>query len=87
MMRAAAGLLAAALGVAPMQCRRDPDPNLRWEDTAGDALWGLALDFEARKDEAAAKETLRYLVEKYPSSRHAPAARAKLGAASAPDAG
>jgi hypothetical protein len=67
------------LGTAPMQCKHERDPNLRLEDTAGDALWELAADFKKKGNEAAAKDTLRYLVERYPSSRYAPAARAELG--------
>ena len=74
-----AGALLAALGVAPMQCRHDPDPNLRREDDAGDALYSLAQDFRAKGDEESAKHTLRFLVERYPSNRHVPAARAELG--------
>ncbi len=66
----------AMLGVqAPLQCSHDPDPSERIEDTAGDALWNLANDFEARGDHAAARHTLETLVAKYPSSRHTPAAR------------
>jgi hypothetical protein len=65
---------------APMQCTHEPDPSLRIEDTAGDGLWGLAQDFRARHEDAAARETLRYLAERYPSSRHAAEARAELGA-------
>ena len=71
--------LGASLTLAPFQCARDPDPNLRREDTAGDALWALAQDFRGRGNEPAARETLRYLVVKYPSSRYAPAAREELG--------
>jgi hypothetical protein len=74
---------AFALGVtllhAPLQCTHEPDPNLRSEDTAGDALWALAQDFRARHDEGAARATLQYLAEHYPSSRYAPAARSELG--------
>jgi hypothetical protein len=81
MTRAWAALLAVSLGSAPFQCGKDPDPNLRREDTAGDALWALADKFEKEHNDAAAKETLQYLVEKYPSNRHAPAARDKLGIA------
>jgi hypothetical protein len=73
-----AGALVAALGSAPLQCKHDPDPNLRREDTAGDALYALAQDFRAKGNEAAAKETLRFLVERYPSNRHVPAAKAEL---------
>ncbi len=76
---AAAGLVLAALGSAPMQCKHDPDPSLRREDTAGDALWDLAQDFRAKGNEAAAKDTLRFLVTRYPSNRHVPAAKAELG--------
>lgn len=82
----AAGALLAALGTAPMQCRHDPDPNLRREDSAGDALYALAQDFHAKGNDQAAKQTLRYLVEHYPSNRHAAAAKAELEGAPAPDA-
>jgi len=82
----AAGALLAALGTAPMQCRHDPDPNLRREDSAGDALYALAQDFHAKGNDEASKQTLRYLVEHYPSNRHVPAAKAELeGAPASPD--
>lgn len=77
-------LLAASVLLAPMQCKRDPDPSLRREDTAGDALFGLAQDFKAKGHDEASRATLRYLVERYPSNRHAPAARAELGLGDAP---
>lgn len=79
---AAASLASAVLTLAPFQCAHDPDPNVRREDTAGDALWALAHDFRARHDEAAAKDTLKFLIEKYPSSRHTPAAKEELAALS-----
>jgi hypothetical protein len=79
-----AGALLAALGTAPMQCRHDPDPNLRREDDAGDALYALAQDFRAKGDEESARQTLRFLVEKYPSNRHVPSVRAELAAEGAP---
>jgi hypothetical protein len=60
---------------APLQCSHDPDPSVRTEDTAGDALWDLANDFEARGDHAAAQHTLEKLVTRYPSSRHTGAAK------------
>ena len=72
------GALVLTFFHAPLQCSRDPDPNQRREDTAGDALWGLAQDQRARHEDAAARETLRYLVDRYPSSRYAEAARAEL---------
>jgi hypothetical protein len=67
---------AALLGIhAPIQCGHDPDPSERIEDTAGDALWDLAADFEARGNHDAARRTLEMLATRYPSSRHAPAAK------------
>jgi Tfp pilus assembly protein PilF len=77
----AAGLALSLMGNAPLQCSRSPDPDLRREDTAGDALWDLAQEFRAKGNEEAAKQTLRFLVERYPSNRHVPAARAELGKA------
>jgi hypothetical protein len=73
-----ASALVAALGTAPMQCRREPEPELRREDSAGDAIYALAEDFRQKGDEPAAERTLRFLVERYPSNRHVPAARAEL---------
>ncbi len=82
----AVGVLAAAasLSIAPMQCAHKPDPDLRREDSPDDALWGLAQDLHARGNDAAAHEALRYLLAKYPSSRHAAEARAELGAGAPP---
>ena len=80
-----AGALLAALGTAPLQCRHDPDSNLRREDDAGDALYALAQDFHARGDEQSYKQTLRFLVERYPSNRHAPAARRELEGSGPPE--
>ncbi len=79
MMRAlTSGAFVWALATAPLQCRHDPEPGLRTEDSAGDALFALSEDFRAKGDEPAAKQTLRYLVDRYPSNRHVPAARAEL---------
>jgi Tfp pilus assembly protein PilF len=81
-----AGALLAALGNAPLQCgHNSSDPNLRREDDSGDALYALAQDFRAKGNDAAAKDTLRFLVEHYPSNRHATAARAELGGEGAAD--
>jgi hypothetical protein len=73
-----AGVLAVSLG-APLQCGSGSEPSVRREDSAGDALYGLAQDFRAKGNEAAARDTLRYLVDHYPSNRHVPAVRAELG--------
>jgi hypothetical protein len=74
----AAGVVALSLGHAPLQCSRTPDPELRREDTAGDALWDLAQSFEQQGNREAQRATLRFLAERYPSNRHAPAAREAL---------
>lgn len=74
-----AGLVVAALGGAPLQCGGGGDPDLRRQDDAGDALWGLAQELKAKGNVEGAREALRYLVEKYPSNRHVPAAREELG--------
>jgi Tfp pilus assembly protein PilF len=78
-----AGLLVASLGGAPLQCGSGSESNVRHEESPGDALYNLAMDFRAKGNEQAARDTLRYLVEHYPSNRHAPAARAELGEPSA----
>jgi hypothetical protein len=71
--------LALAAASAPIQCGHAPDPNERREDTPGDALWQLAQKFHQEHDDKAERRTLQYLVEQYPSSRWAPAAREQLG--------
>ncbi len=76
MLRAAFGVVLAA--TAPIQCGQTPESELRLDETPGDALWQLAQRFEAQHDEAAAKQTMRFLVERYPSSRWARAAREAL---------
>lgn len=84
-MRAAAvfAVVLATFADAPLQCSRTPDPNLRREDTAGDALWDLAQDFKAKGNHEAARQTLQKLVDSYPSNRHVPAAREELATMSA----
>jgi hypothetical protein len=83
-----APLVAAALSSAPLQCAHDPDPTHCWDDAPGDGLWDLAEKFRDAHDDAAVRQTLEYLVERYPASRHAPAARdwlADAGASPASD--
>jgi hypothetical protein len=71
--------LAAALGHAPLQCAGEPDEALRRQETPGEALYGLAEQFKARGDEKAWRQTLEYLVARYPNSRFAAMARDDLG--------
>jgi hypothetical protein len=79
-MKTALAACAAAmlLAHAPIQCTRTPDPDTRLEDQPGDALFALAEKFRAEGNTTAADSTLRYLIEKYPSDRHAPLAREML---------
>ena len=79
----------ATFANAPIQCGHEIDPTLRKDESPGDALWDLAEKFHEAHDEAASEKTLAYLVDRYPASRWAPAARERLGAsgASAPSGG
>ncbi len=74
----AAVALALVLANAPLQCGHEADPAYRREDTPGDALWGLASAFRAKGDEKSARETLQYLLDRYPSNRFAVAAKEQL---------
>jgi outer membrane protein assembly factor BamD (BamD/ComL family) len=83
----AAGLLVALASVAPLQCGHTSDPELQLDETPGDALWTLAQRFEAANDAAGERRTLEYLVQQYPASRWAPAAREKLAQLGGGDGG
>jgi hypothetical protein len=73
-----AALVALAVLFAPVQCPHDTDAAHCWDDAPGDGLWDLANRFHALHDDAAERETLKALVDRYPSSRWAPAARDAL---------
>jgi hypothetical protein len=73
-------LLVALLAQAPLQCSREPEPDLRTYETPPEALHDLALRFKAKGDARAYRETLSYLMERYPSSRFAILAKAELAA-------
>ena len=68
----------ALLGHAPLQCRAEPDPALRIEDTPEEALYALAVRFRSEGDVAAWRRTLEYLAERYPNSRYAVRAKDDL---------
>jgi hypothetical protein len=72
-----------AVAQAPLQCGSGADPEGpdRIEETPGEALYGLAEKFKAQGDEAARKQTLEYLIDRYPTSRFAARARQDLGIA------
>jgi len=76
-MLAAVGLV-VALGAAPFQCASDPDPDRALEDSAPAALWDLSERFRAEGDVDGRDRVLRYLVERYPSSRYARRAELEL---------
>jgi hypothetical protein len=82
-----AGLAAALLSTAPMQCGHTPDAELQEDETPGDALWQLGQRFKAAQDDAGERRTLAYLVEKYPASRWVPAAREELARLGGPGSG
>jgi hypothetical protein len=73
-----APLVTFALAIAPLQCPHEKDAAHCWDEAPGDGLWDLAQRFRADHDEAAARRTMEFLVERYPSSRFAPAARNEL---------
>jgi hypothetical protein len=68
----------AAFGHAPLQCSSEPDHSLRRNETPGEALYGLAQQFKTEGNDRAWRETLRYLIERYPNSRYAVMARSDL---------
>ncbi len=68
------------LAVAPFQCPSDPDPEKRREDTPGEALYDLAGEFKKAGDKEGHVRTLKYLIQKYPRSRHAVQAHQDLEA-------
>jgi outer membrane protein assembly factor BamD (BamD/ComL family) len=70
-----------SLALAPFQCASKVDPNKTREEEPGEALYGLAEQFRAKGDQKARAETLRYLIQKYPTSRFAEQARLDLGEA------
>jgi outer membrane protein assembly factor BamD (BamD/ComL family) len=78
-MRALVALsLLVALARAPMQCASRRPAELEREESPGEALWLLSERFAAQGNTAAREATLRFLVERYPSSRFAVQAREAL---------
>jgi hypothetical protein len=62
---------------APYQCGRANEASVR-EETPAEALYHVAQKLRTEGDEHGYKTTLRYIVERYPSSRFAVAARSDL---------
>lgn len=65
---------------APLQCGSDPDPRRRMEEDPSEVLYQLAERFKESGDREARAATLKYLVERYPSTRFAHMARQDLEA-------
>jgi outer membrane protein assembly factor BamD (BamD/ComL family) len=77
-LRALGALLLAASVSAPIQCGSKPRPELRMEEEPAEALYKLAERFAAQGDKKARIDTLRFIVERYPTSRFAQAAKLDL---------
>jgi outer membrane protein assembly factor BamD (BamD/ComL family) len=77
-LRASSAALFLALSFAPYQCAREPDPNRRMEDDPAESVYNLAGRFKTEGKADARATTLKYVVERYPSSRFAKQARADL---------
>jgi len=70
-LRLQTGALFLALSFAPFQCAREPDPNRRIEDEPAEVVYRLAERFKAEGKADARAGTLKFLVERYPTSRYA----------------
>ena len=71
---------------APLQCPSRATAEHPREDGPDDALWGLSERFAQEGDEPARRATLRYLAERYPSSRYSVRAALALDGAVFTDA-
>jgi hypothetical protein len=71
-------ILSSALSGAPFQCASEPDPNRALEETPGEALYELAVEFKKKGDDEAWRETLEYIIDRYPASRFAQTAKRDL---------
>lgn len=83
-------LLGAALvlgGAAPVQCGEPEPVHYARRDEPAEVVWRLGLRLRERGHAAAALDTFRFLVERYPSSRWAARARAELESADVDGAG
>ena len=63
--------------LAPFQCASEPRTTYN-EDDPAEALYTLSERLEESGEESARDQTLRYLIERYPSSRFAERARLDL---------
>ena len=77
-------LLALSSSFAPYQCAREPDPSRRMEDDPAEVVYQLAERFKDQGKTEARVATLRYLVERFPTSRFAKRAELDLAEMGAP---
>lgn len=68
-------LVALSAVLAPIQCGSPPRERPEFEDSPPEALWDLSVHFEDAGDRPARDRTLRFLLDRYPSSRFAEHAR------------
>ena len=64
-----------------MQCGSEPEPAKALEETPGEAVYRLALQFREQGEEEAWASTLQFLIANYPSSRFAEMAKVDLAEA------
>lgn len=76
--RASSAAVMLAFATAPFQCAREPDPNRRMEDDPAEVVYKLAERFGAEGKRDAQVSSLKFLVERYPSSRFAKMAATDL---------
>ncbi|MEZ4298560.1 MAG: hypothetical protein R3B70_26650 [Polyangiaceae bacterium] len=76
--RAAAAAVLLTAATAPYQCAREPDPNRRIEDDPAEAIQKLADRLKSQGDTEGQVTALKFLIERYPTSRYAKAARLEL---------
>lgn len=73
-----AGMFVFTSTHAPLQCASRRLPETEREESPGEALWRLSERFSAQGNLEARNTTLRFLIERYPSSRFAHRAREAL---------
>ena len=69
--KALSAAFALTFAFAPFQCAREPDPNRRIEDEPSEVVYRLAERFKAENKADARADTLKFLIERYPTSRFA----------------
>lgn len=78
MVRAFASVALMLSATAPFQCASKSPPEERMEEEPAEALYALAERFRAAGDLRAREQTLRFIIERFPASRFAMAAKADL---------